>query len=538
MRKLLSFLILGLTSATTVLGQNYQVTTELQKKNVLMEIYTAINCQNCADGDRIAASILNVKKNKVFAIDIHGGRDATPSAGKPDFRTSEGQQLFAYRGRPGTPLATINRKTWNFENVDYFMMSRNMWASVVSDFGTEDAPVNLWVNAVYDGNTHKIKVRVEGYYTGTTNAEDTRIAVALTQNNIKGFQLASGLSNDYDYVHQHVLRGYITDLWGEKLNNPQQGTYFVKEYEYLVPDVYSLNSDYGTKALPEEMHVIAYVCDGQNEIYNVQETPLHLTNYLVEPTAFATDYMGETTGSYGYQFFDVNLKSHTVTTIVSATFDVTVNDKKEQVKVEPLHIDSFENGTVRIPFTYQAVQSGNNTYRIKLVKLNDKDVTNDEISGTFATPKEIPADFTVTITNDRAYKENHFYLKDAEGNTIKEFGPYTRFGTNKETLSLDPNKIYCIEITDNGGNGMVLGAKGGITLGTTEQPTIISYEMANGSLARVFFQTGQSTGIDTVNTTNNNATYYNLQGVQVIPGKQAGIYIKKQGGKTRKVVIK
>jgi hypothetical protein len=52
-------------------------------KNALLEEFTGINCVYCPDGHKIAKQITDANPNRAFAVNIHTGGFATPSAGQP-----------------------------------------------------------------------------------------------------------------------------------------------------------------------------------------------------------------------------------------------------------------------------------------------------------------------------------------------------------------------------------------------------------------------------------------------------------------------
>ena len=65
----------------------YQVSTEVQPKNALLEEFTGINCGNCPDAHKIVANLLLAQEHTVYAIAIHSGYYASPFSDQPDFRT-------------------------------------------------------------------------------------------------------------------------------------------------------------------------------------------------------------------------------------------------------------------------------------------------------------------------------------------------------------------------------------------------------------------------------------------------------------------
>ena len=58
--------------------------------------------------------------------------------------------------------------------------------------------------------------------------------VVWTQSNILGPQNGANMGDDYS--HQHMLRQYVTPLWGDTLQSPAKGTYFARDYTITLPE--------------------------------------------------------------------------------------------------------------------------------------------------------------------------------------------------------------------------------------------------------------------------------------------------------------
>lgn len=65
-----------------------------------------------------------------------------------------------------------------------------------------------------------------------------------------------------------------------------------------------------------------------------------------------------------------------------------------------------------------------NTYKITLVSVNGQNIEASPLEGDFAAPQATTPTTNVTIQTDLYADENLFVIKDADGNVIKEFGPY------------------------------------------------------------------------------------------------------------------
>jgi hypothetical protein len=133
--------------------------------------------------------------------------------------------------------------------------------------------------------------------------------------------------------------------------------------------------------------------------------------------------------------------------------------------------------------------------------LNDENIEGNTISGSFNEPLETTGKIRAEIKTDMHADENHFFIKDRDGNILHEFGPYepNLAAIYNETITLDENKIYCFEITDDWWDGML-----GTTYGTPKGYLKLYNE--NGDLIiqnyniklfgeRVFFHTSKELSI-------------------------------------------
>jgi hypothetical protein len=91
--------------------RHIHVGTDVQKKNVLLEEYTGLNCGHCPEGHIVAKTLLNSMPGHAFAVNIHTGTFATPSSDEPDYRIAEGDSLGDYfkSEEAGYPSASVNR---------------------------------------------------------------------------------------------------------------------------------------------------------------------------------------------------------------------------------------------------------------------------------------------------------------------------------------------------------------------------------------------------------------------------------------------
>lgn len=439
-RHLLLFLGFGSILAFPTLA--YEVSVEPRKKNMLLEEFTGIHCGYCPQGHAIGQTLLRAYPENMYVIAIHSGPFASPGPDEPDFRTGYGEAVDSELEPNGYPSASVNRHSF----AGTYTSGRNYWISNCKAIREETAPVNLYMHTTLDGSTRELKVRVEGYYTQAVEEPFHLLNVALLQNNIKGPQNGGGVGSDY--MHQHMLRDLITGQWGDTIVAPRQGEYFEKEYTYSLPVDYK-----GVEVDPGEIELVVFVCRDKKEVLNVTGGKPGYTNYIRPLNAAFTLPDGNLGSRYAYNYFSAKIRNLSSEKLSAAIFDVTINGVTGECEWEG-EISPFGEKTVTVRFPdYEPAEK--NPYQIRLVSLNGAAFDGNSVSGEFAGPVEGYRTLAVEIQTDLHAGENGFYIKDRDGNIVKEFGPYpnNKKAVYKDTVELAEG-IYCFEITDKWGDGM------------------------------------------------------------------------------------
>ncbi len=252
------------------------------ERNVLIEDYTGHHCGNCPRGARtvFAAVQASGKEKKAVMISIHSGLFASTGnfGGHPystDFRTPAGEAYAAAFDASFNPFFTSNHKN-NPPNGLYFAPDEFNIALDSSKVGT---PSDFRIDLIPEYNTTtrvlsgKVRVNALKNLTGGTY----KLIVLLAEDSIIAAQLDDDhLPSTYvpDYVHRHVLRGAVTDIWGSPifavnttLPAGTKDSLNIGSFSFSVPSAYH----------EEHCHVIAYIYNAdlasptKYEVYQVEE---------------------------------------------------------------------------------------------------------------------------------------------------------------------------------------------------------------------------------------------------------------------------
>jgi len=241
-------------------------------RKVLIEDYTGHTCGNCPDAAVVLKNILASNPN-VVAVAVHAGSTfAPPQPPKypQDWRTSVGTAFDNRFGvsAAGQPNGLINRRSVNGSPIVF----HTSWANLVSQFLAEDpvADIELAIKTYFDPATRLLVTYVHSGFLQSFS-EEVNLGVYLVEDSITGPQkwYNQGLVDDYEpnYVHNEMLRGNISPVWGVSLgsSNPAGA---IQRREWLTE-------------LPAELHVehvkvLAFVYKtSNNEV--IQATELHIT---------------------------------------------------------------------------------------------------------------------------------------------------------------------------------------------------------------------------------------------------------------------
>lgn len=484
----------------------YQVSTDVQPKNILLEEFTGINCGNCPSAHKIAANLLLAQENTFYSIAIHSGYYASPFSDQPDFRTPEGEELDAtFASGSGYPCGMINRHTFAGTSP---IMSRSNWTLCAKEIHQENAPVNLYVTSTYSAADAQLTVHVEGYYTADVDAQQNLLTVALTQNNIRGPQSGGGVGSDY--LHQHMLRDYLTPLWGDTISDCTEGSFFTKDYTYAVPE--NIND---VAVDPAELEVIVFVANDKTDVLNVTGVKPVCEGLELPLAAEISAYRIPVQGTYGFNFYELYLRNKSNEPLTSALFDITVNGTTIQSSWEG-EIAPLATSYIKIAIDQSSLIESSNDYSIHLTELNGESYDGNTIEGTFSAPAKTTPLTYIELRTDLYADENTWRIIDADGNIVYNFGPYE---TNlqkvyNEVAELESDKTYCFEVTDAWANG-VQSPRGYYKLQDDSNGLVAQQLEITGHGYRSFFTTSITAGLQSLTTPNTFAVAYDKQAQQI-----------------------
>jgi Outer membrane protein Omp28 len=226
-------------------------------KHVLIEDYTGTWCGNCP---RVSYGIERVKAitNKAVAIAIHRGETTTNF----DPYNINVLPLENFIQLAGYPTAKLNRTTtWTTPHT-------NPNQAVNLTLG-ENIKLGLALNTINVGNAINLDVKTKF----AADFSNLRLVVCILENNLiynqTNYTSYFGASNPIiNFDHDHVLRAYFTDLFGDTISNSEtlNGKIYSRNFSIAMPANITNNAN---------IEFVAFVVDSNNKVINVRSAGLN-----------------------------------------------------------------------------------------------------------------------------------------------------------------------------------------------------------------------------------------------------------------------
>jgi hypothetical protein len=238
-----------------------KITTCQTDRVVLIDEFTGMYCSTCPVGHQKIKELGAEYPGKIISVAIHAGYLARPYNGW-DFRTSEGTEISAWSKAIGPPSITVNRQYFADQGI-YGIGTPTTWAGPIAEQICLPPDASIELAPTYDAATRQLSVRVDVNPLNMVKMkEPVGLTVLITENKVIAPQFGPG-GWTTTYEHNHMLRGFITDTWGTKIQ--EQG-------ETLQPHQETLNYTLPAGWDENNCHIVAFVHYQGDERYILQAT--------------------------------------------------------------------------------------------------------------------------------------------------------------------------------------------------------------------------------------------------------------------------
>ncbi len=519
------------------------VSTSPENKKVVLEEFTGIYCTYCPDGHKLAQQLKDANPGNVVLVNIHTGSYANPTGGDPDFKTNWGSAIAGQSNLAGYPAGTVNRhefgvynqqnQEWSFSQNGGTAMNRGDWGTTAAQEFAIASPVNVAATATWDVSANEIVVYVEAYYTANSNASTNKLNVAILENNVKGPQTGgtsfnpTNFDSEGNYLHQHMLRDFITGQWGEDISTTTTGTFYSNTFTYPIPADYN-----GIEANPTEFEVAVYITEGQQEVLTGVEVPVSITNIANADDSKLTSV--EDLGAYCGYFAtpEVTIRNMGSDTLKSLNITYNINGSNSSNYQWNGSLVFYQSETITLPII-PFITAGTNTINVSTANPNgntDGNPIDDSGSSSFTdAPEATSTTVEFELKTDDYGSETSWELTDELGTVLysEPVGTYPDQSViYNETWNLPDNGCYTFTINDAYGDGICCGSGAGYYRLSSNSAIFITGGGFGSGEERAFNETaGSTTPLSSTNSSTGSTSTTNCDGTAtVIPSGGMGPY--------------
>lgn len=247
-------------------GGDTETPVDMQMRQVLIEEFTGVRCVNCPAGSEAIEVLLGQHGQQLVAVSIHAGFFATPYAeSNEDLSNNQGESIMSLVSEPiGFPTAVVNRKL--FDGEEGRQIGQGQWAGKIAEELIGDPTVRIDIQNTFNDGDRTLTADIDLYVVEDVVAEDLRLSVYLTENNISDYQQTpSGVQSDY--THKHVFREALTAVEGDQLSESfTAGAVVSRTLTFTLPANYNAN----------ECEVVAFVHQGGGTLDVIQAHQAHV----------------------------------------------------------------------------------------------------------------------------------------------------------------------------------------------------------------------------------------------------------------------
>ena len=219
-----------------------------QSKNVLIEDFTGVRCNNCPKATANIKSLQKDHGDRVIAVGIHSNkRYSRPyENSKENYRIEDGQLLYKEFGSPPQPAGMVDR--YQFDGQEGQTLDYQRWESKAPERLKDSAKVNIYIKSFVRKNDNQILLKVKSHFQEDLSNR-VKLTVVITEDKIIDYQLTPE-EKVSDYEHNHVLRKMLTPYIGQRLKeNPSKQEVIEKGFQLTIEDNWEL----------ENLNAIAFV---------------------------------------------------------------------------------------------------------------------------------------------------------------------------------------------------------------------------------------------------------------------------------------
>lgn len=202
---ILTVVILSACEVISESDQKIPIEMEETNRTTLIVEFSGLKCNNCPLAAEEAHNLLAMYGEKLVVVEMHPASNSLTNGGtKWDYTCLSADEYYKYWNIPFLPYGVINMS----QQTEY-----QEWGSAYQQSSKMVSPITLTQQVNIDStNTLQIEACINNL---SYQHLDVQYIAWLTEDSIVGGQLMpDGKTQKKDYVHNHILRDAITDIWG------------------------------------------------------------------------------------------------------------------------------------------------------------------------------------------------------------------------------------------------------------------------------------------------------------------------------------
>lgn len=243
---------------------------EARKSPVLIEIFALTSCTPCADGHKMAQSLVDDPDFDVVILHHYGIAAVANGEVHPDFLHDQYFELHDRFKVDFYPSALVNRRNYAAMEPPKMekgnVLDRYSWGWAYHK-NKSISPANLGLE-IKRSSPDTYNLRYEYYCTDQLN-EDYRIHIALGESGIQAYMRGQGST----FIHDFVCRDFLSPSGGIPISDRiQKGKFYEMSETFSIPVRYG--GAQGTVPNTGKMYAVVFLCNGQGEVVSSAQIPI------------------------------------------------------------------------------------------------------------------------------------------------------------------------------------------------------------------------------------------------------------------------
>lgn len=249
-----------------------------QAKKVFAEEFTGVSCPPCPNGHQEMASIKSQLNGNLVIVGYHifnyPQADPVKKDGqllsKYDFRTEAATEVgnVIFGGVGQLPVAAFDR----LDNSGEKLINRP-WSNTGISAANNPSSVNIHITNSYNDSSKEATIIVKLAYTSDVDIKQNLTLLVVEDSIIDAQKTLNPPPNEIikEYVHEHVVRDFITPTYGtpipEKANPKVAGKVYERTFKYTLDEAWH----------PEHCYIVAVVNNdaaGNRTVMQAEEVKL------------------------------------------------------------------------------------------------------------------------------------------------------------------------------------------------------------------------------------------------------------------------